>query len=140
MTLLELLKPELESLILEAKNALKEVRIVAVSQAWKVLQLAVAKIIQAIEVAAVGVAGKDKKAVAMEILSRFYDSVFIVVDIPFVPTLVEPIIHKYVKAFLMILVGSTIDAMVTTFKDTGVFPSKDSDPNAENVAPKISEK
>lgn len=139
MNLLEILKPEVESLIQEAKLALKEVRVVAVAQAWKILQLAVAKTIQAIEIAAVGVAGKDKKAVAIEILSKFYDTVFVVVDIPFVPTIVEPIIHKYVKSFLMILVGSTIDAMVTTFKDTGVFPTTTVDPEIDGTT-KISEK
>ena len=97
---------------------------VAVSQAWKLLQLAVVEIIQAIERIQPTLAGKDKKTVAMELLSTFYDSVFIVVDIPFVPNVLEPIIHRYVKSFLMILVSSTIDAMVTTFRQVGVFPVK----------------
>lgn len=107
------------------------------------MQLAVARTIQAIENAANGLTGKDKKAAAMELLSKFYDSVFIVVDIPFVPAIVEPIIHRYVKSFLMILVSSTIDAMVTTFRQTGIFvdprvtPSVD--PNVD-VTPKVSEK
>jgi hypothetical protein len=57
----------------------------------------------------------------MNLLSDFYDKVFLVVDIPVVPNLLEPIIHKYIKAFLMILVSATIDAMVTTFRNTGVF-------------------
>ena len=138
MNLIELLRPKLENLIQESKVALKEVKRVAVSQAWKILQLAVAEVIQAIELAANNVDGKDKKAAAMEILSKFYDSVFFIVDIPFVPNVFEPIIHKYVKSFLMILVGSTIDAMVTTFKNTGVF----ADTNAvdSNTVTKISEK
>lgn len=139
MSLVDLLKPELENLINESKVALREVKRVAIAQAWKVLQLAVARTIQAIEDAAIGLAGKDKKAAAMELLSRFYDSVFIVVDIPFVPTIVEPIIHKYVKSFLMVLVGSTIDAMVTTFRQTGVFVDPSVDPNVD-VTPKVSEK
>jgi hypothetical protein len=57
----------------------------------------------------------------MELLSNFYDKVFLVVDIPVVPNLLEPTIHKYVKTFLMILVSATIDAMVTTFRNTGIF-------------------
>lgn len=139
MSLVDLLKPELENLINESKVALNEVKRVAIAQAWKVLQLAIARTIQAIENTAVGLAGKDKKAAAMELLSKFYDSVFIAVDIPFVPTIVEPIIHKYVKSFLMLLVGSTIDAMVTTFRQTGVFVDPSVDPD-ENVIPKVSEK
>jgi hypothetical protein len=121
MNLAELLKPELENLIRESKTSLNEVRVVAINQAWKILQLAVANIIQKIELLAINETGKDKKAVAMDLLNNFYDKVFIVIDIPFIPPLVEPLIHKYVKTFLMILVGSTIDAMVTTFRETGVF-------------------
>jgi hypothetical protein len=124
MNLSEKLKPELEILIQEAKNGLGEVKRVAVSQAWKILQLVVARIIQTIEQNGSGIAGKDKKAAAMELIERFYNSVFVVIDIPFIPPLVEPIIHRYVKTFLMILVGSTIDAMVITFKDTGIFDNK----------------
>ena len=121
MNLSEALKPELEKLVNESKIALGEVKKVAVSQAWKMLQLAVVEIIQKIEYNGKNIAGKDKKTVAMELLSQFYDGVFIVVDIPFIPAVIESIIHKYVKTFLMTLVGSTIDAMVITFKNIGVF-------------------
>lgn len=117
----ELLKPELENLINQSKQALGEVKRVALDQAWKILQLAVANIIQKIETSGNGLAGKDKKTIALELLSQFYDSVFVIIDIPFVPPLIEPIIHKGVKSILMILVGSTIDAMVATFKNVGVF-------------------
>ena len=122
MSLKELLKPKVESLVQESQKALSEVKRVAVAQAWKILQLAVAEIIQTIEHTNPSLAGKDKKATAMELLSSFYDAVFVVVDIPFVPNILEPIIHRHVKSFLMILVSSTIDAMVTTFRQVGVFP------------------
>jgi hypothetical protein len=121
MKLAELLKPELENLINESKISLNEVKRVAIGQAWKILQLAIANIIQKIEVLSVDETGKDKKTVAMDLLNNFYDKVFTIIDIPFIPPLIEPLIHKYVKTFLMILVGSTIDAMVTTFRETGVF-------------------
>lgn len=121
MNLQEKLAPSLENLILESKNSLSNVKRVAVSEAWKILQLTVAKVVQLIENAAKDLSGKDKKALAMEILSRFYDGVFTIVDIPFVPSGLEFIIHKRVKGFLMLLVGSTIDAMVQTFKQTGIF-------------------
>lgn len=130
-TVKELVAVEVEKLISQAKLAINEVKIVALSQAWKILQLAVAGVIQVIEKTAEDMQGKDKKAIAMELLSKFYDSVFIVVDVPFVPNVLEPIIHKYVKNLLMILVSSTIDAMVTTFRNTGVFV----DPKTQQINP-----
>lgn len=140
-TVKELVTIEVEKLISQAKQSLNEVKVVAVAQAWKILQLAVASTVQVIENTATDLAGKDKKAIAMELLSKFYDSVFIVVDIPFVPNLVEPIIHKYVKSFLMILVSSTIDAMVTTFRHTGVFVDPDTKVNVfVDVKPRVSDK
>jgi len=117
----ELLKPEIENLVIQSKTALGEVKRVALAQAWKILQLTVVNVIQKIEANAPDLAGKDKKTVALSVLSSFYDKVFLIIDIPFVPTLVEPIIHNSVKSILMILVGSTIDAMVTTFRNTGIF-------------------
>lgn len=140
-TVKELVAVEVEKLINQAKQSLNEVKVVAVAQAWKILQLAVASIVQVIENTAADLAGKDKKAIAMELLSKFYDSVFVVVDIPFVPNLVEPIIHKYIKSFLMILVSSTIDAMVTTFRQTGVFVDPSTKVNMfVDVKPRVSDK
>lgn len=119
------LKALVDNLIVKAKESLGNVKDVALPQAWTLLQLMVAEIIQAIEANCPTLAGKDKKAIALTLLSSFYDSVFIVINIPFVPGFLQPIIHKYVKNLLMILVGATIDAMVTTFKNTGVFTTKD---------------
>lgn len=96
----------------------------ALDQAWKILQLTVAEIIQSIEINCPTLAGKDKKAIAMDLLSSFYDSVFVIVNIPFIPAFLQPIITKYVKSLLMVLVGATIDALVTTFKNTGIFNLK----------------
>ena len=121
--LLELLKPELENLINKSKETLGEVKRVALPQAWKILQLTIAEIIQKIEINGQNLAGKDKKTVALTLISQFYDKVFLIIDLPFVPSILEPIIHNSVKSLLMLLVGSTIDALVTTFKNTGVFPS-----------------
>jgi hypothetical protein len=140
-TVKEMVSIEVEKLIVQAKVSLNEIKVVALSQAWKILQLAVAGTVQIIENTATDLAGKDKKAIAMELLSKFYDSVFMVIDVPFVPNLVEPIIHRYVKSFLMILVSSTIDAMVTTFRNTGVFVDPSVKINAfVDVRPKISDK
>ena len=120
----DLIRQEVEKLIQSVQNSLQEVKRVAVSEAWKILQLATASIIQIIEKLGHDISSPDKKALAMELLNKFYDSVFLVVDIPVVPNLLEPIIHKYVKAFLMVLLGATIDALVTTFRNTGVFLKK----------------
>ena len=141
ITVKQLVKLEIDKLIIQAKLSLNEVKTVALAQAWRILQLAVASTIQVIENTALDLTGKDKKTMAMELLSEFYDKVFIIIDIPFVPNLVERIIHKYTKVFLMILVSSTIDAMVTTFRNTGVFVDRSIDTNAfMEVRPKISEK
>jgi hypothetical protein len=121
----ENLKVDLENLIQENQKILGEVKSVAIAQAWKILQLAVAKIVQSIENKSKSLAGKDKKEIAMSLLSQFYDAVFIAIDIPLVPSVAESIIHKYTKSFLMILVSSSIDAMVATFREIGIFPSKD---------------
>lgn len=120
----DLIRAEVDNLILNVKNSLAEVKRLAISEAWKILQLATASVIQIIEKLGHDISSSDKKALAMDLLNRFYDNVFIVVDIPVVPNVLEPIIHKYVKAFLMILVGATIDALVTTFRNTGVFLKK----------------
>lgn len=115
---------EVEKLILNVKNSLTTVKRLAVSEAWKILQLATASIIQIIEKLGHDISSPDKKTLAMDLISKFYDNVFSVIDVPVVPNFLEPIIHKYVKAFLMILISATIDALVTTFRNTGVFLKK----------------
>lgn len=105
----------------QSQNSLQNVKRVAITEAWKILQLTTASTIQVIEKVGADLSGPDKKTIAMNIISNFYDKVFLVVDVPLVPNILEPIIHKNVKAFLMMLVGVTIDALVTTFRETGVF-------------------
>ena len=121
---INLIKLEIEKLAVKTQESLGAVKSVAIAEAWKILQLAIAATIQVIETIGVDLSGPDKKALAMDIISSFYDKVFLVIDIPVVPNVLEPIIHKYVKQFLMILVSSSIDAMVTTFRNTGVFFNK----------------
>lgn len=125
MNMQENLKVLLDNLILNAKKNIRDAKNVALPQAWTLLQLMVAEIIQAIEVNCPTLVGRDKKELAMTFLSTFYDSVFVIVNVPFVPAFLQPIIHKYVKNLLMVLIGATIDAMVTTFRNTGIFIQKD---------------
>jgi ABC-type lipopolysaccharide export system ATPase subunit len=140
-TSIEQIKLEAEKLTNQTKESLKTVKVIALAQAWKILQLVVAAIIQIIEEIGADLSSPEKKLLAMDCVSKFYDSVFLVIDVPFVPNMIEPIIHKHVKSILMILVSSTIDAMVTTFRNAGVFV----DPSAKvnsilDVIPKVSEK
>jgi hypothetical protein len=122
----DLITAEVLSLIQKTKDSLGEVKRFAVAEAWKILQLAVASVIQIIEALGNDLSSPDKKQLAMDLLSQFYDNVFNVVDIPIVPNIIEPLLHKVIKSFLMILVSSSIDALVTTFRNTGVFLKKNS--------------
>jgi hypothetical protein len=117
----DLIRSEVEKLILSAQNSARVVKSFAIGEAWKVLQLATASVIQIIEAIGNDISSPEKKILAMDLLNKFYDRVFVVVDIPVVPNILEPVIHKYLKAFLMILVSASIDALVTTFRNTGVF-------------------
>jgi hypothetical protein len=121
----ELVLNQAETITNQAKESLKNLKTIALSEAWKLLQLATARIVQIIETVAADLAGKDKKTIALQYLNSFYNDVFVIVDIPFVPSLVEPIIHKYVKQLLMIMVSASIDATVTIFRQTGVFIRKE---------------
>lgn len=129
LTSKDLIRAEVEKLILSSKNSLEDVKRLAVAEAWKVLQLATASIIQIIEAIGNDISSPEKKALAMDLLNKFYDAVFVVVDIPVVPNILEPVIHRYVKAFLMVLVSASIDALVTTFRNTGVFLKKTQTPS-----------
>ena len=140
MSVKELVQVKVDLLVNQVKLSLKDLKTVAISEAWKILQLAVVEIIQQIEQSGSELKGKDKKALAMELLSKFYDSVFMIIDIPFVPNLIEPIIHRHVKSLLMILVGSTIDAMVTAFRQMGVFDDRVLIYPSVDSSPKVSDK
>jgi energy-coupling factor transporter ATP-binding protein EcfA2 len=125
----ELITNEVEKLVNQAKESLATVKKLAVNEAWKILQITTASVIQILEKTATELSGPEKKELAMTLISSFYDKVFTVVDIPMVPNILEPMIHKYVKGFLMILVSASIDAMVTTFRQVGVFIKKKIDQN-----------
>jgi hypothetical protein len=120
----ELILNEVEKLISRTKESYKDIKRFAIDQAWKLLQLAIASIIQIIEIIGRDLSSPQKKELAMSMISKFYDSLFLAVDIPVVPHIIEGYIHSYVKSFLMILVSSTIDSMVKIFREAGVFKPK----------------
>lgn len=124
MTTKELVVNEAEKLHQQLKENLQSVKRVALNEAWKSLQLVTASTVQIIESIAKNLEGQEKKDIAIEYINTFYDKAFLVVDLPFVPSLIEPIIHKYVKKILMIMVSASIDATVTIFRETGIFLKK----------------
>ena len=131
----------LENLVAKAKEILKNAKTVAMPQAWNVLQLATAEVIQNVEDNNPSLKGVDKKTLAMGMISKFYDQTFTIINFPFVPQVLQPIIQKYVKQILMILISATIDALVTTFRNSGIFvdPSFQTNPVLDNP-PKVSDK
>jgi hypothetical protein len=130
---------QINNIVESAKAILKQAQSVAVPQAWNLLQLAVADIVQQIQLTHPELKGSNKKEIAMNAVSNFYDQVFLIVEFPFVPKLLQPIIQRYVKQLLMILVDASIDAMVTTFKNTGIFNNPTVDKTVDNI-PKVSDK
>lgn len=120
----ELIYQEIQKLIEETKKSVGEVKKFALTEVWKVLQLLTATVIQLIETLGNDLSSPQKKQLALDLISSFYDQIFVYIDIPWVPSVIEPIIHSHVKSFLMLLVSSGIDAMVTTFRQIGVFKPK----------------
>jgi hypothetical protein len=131
----------IKALVDKAKAILQSVKEVAMPQAWNILQLATVDIIQSIENNNPTLKGSDKKTLAMTMISNFYDQVFTLVNFPFVPKLLQPIIQKYVKQLLMLLVSSSIDAFVITFRNNGIFidPSVVITPDVDKT-PSVSDK
>lgn len=132
---------DVSSIVDLAQKILQNSKNVAITQAWRVLQLAVAEVIQSIENNNPSLKGADKKTLAMTMISNFYDQVFKIVNFPFAPAFLQPIIQQYVKQLLMILVSASIDSLVAIFRQTGIFedPSNKVDPEID-AAPKISDK
>jgi hypothetical protein len=122
-----LITEEVEKLIDQQQKALGRFKKIAVAEAWKLLQSITASIIQIIEAIGKDLEGSEKKSLAMNFVSQFYDRVFIVIDIPYIPNFIQAYMHRYIKGFLMILVSSTIDSMVTIFRNTGIFLKKNTE-------------
>lgn len=120
---------ELQKVSIQAKESLAEVRRVALNEAWKTLNKLTNSCVYVMQVFGKDVAKTERKELVLKIVSDFYDGVFKVVDVPFVPQILESVLHSYVKKIVMIFVAASIDAAVDTFKDLGVF-SKDGTVNS----------
>ena len=117
----DLIRQEIANLIEESKKSLSEVKTFALSEVWKILQLLTAAVIQLIENLGNDLSSPEKKQLALELIGKFYDEIFKYIDVPWIPTPIETILHGYLKSIIMLLVDSAIDAMVTTFRQVGVF-------------------
>ena len=137
ITTKELIRQEIDKLIAETKKSFTEVKTFAIGEVWKILQLLTAVVIQLIETLGNDLSSPEKKQLALELISSFYDKIFTYIDIPWVPSVLEPIIHSHVKSFLMLLVSAGIDAMVTTFRQVGVFVKHKQNNNAGYQAASI---
>jgi hypothetical protein len=120
----DLIKTELANLINVTKTSLADIKTFALAEVWKILQLFTVAAIRLIENFGNELSGPKKKALALEAIGNFYDTIFLYIDVPWIPAPIESILRGYIKSVLMMLVGSAIDAMVTTFRQVGVFKPK----------------
>lgn len=96
---------------------------IPLSVAWSIIQTAMAASVLQIE-QSVGnsLAGADKKAQVMNVVSAAIDIVLGSISIPYIPNWVNSIISKYLKLFLMQIANGGIDSLVSVFNTTNVIP------------------
>lgn len=132
-TIKDMIKAELSNLIDATKNSFIDIKTFALAEVWKILQLFTVAVIRLIENFGNELSGPEKKDLAIEAIGNFYDVIFKYIDVPWIPTPIETILHGYLKIVLMMLVGSAIDALVTTFRQVGVFKPKTETVSAESL-------
>jgi hypothetical protein len=110
--------------VLEDNIPLNKIYKTTIGEAWSIIQDFSSKIVRKIEIIGKDLTGKEKKQIVLEVVSKFYDSTFVIVGIPLVPNFLEPIIHKYVKSVLMLMISKSIDLFVRIFKEVGIFNKK----------------
>ena len=71
MTTSDQVRAEIDKLIEASKKSLGEVKSFAIAEAWKILQLLTAAVIQVIENIATDLGGAEKKKLAMELINSF---------------------------------------------------------------------
>ena len=76
--------------------SLGEVKRLAIKEAWKVMQVVIGELVMLIEKIGTDLSSTEKKELAMNLLSGFYDSVFKAVDLPFIPNVFEPLFHEHI--------------------------------------------
>lgn len=118
----ELVQQELKKLVNRTKTQLNDIKVVALKQAWKILDDNITEVVLFLQQYATELSKPEKKAQAMLLMSDFYDNVFTIVEFPFVPKVLQPLTQKFVKKILLdFFVSSAIDSAVTTLKKTGIL-------------------
>lgn len=120
----QIIQSEIDKLILSTIESLNEVKTFTIGEVWRILQLLIATVIRLIENIGTDLSSPEKKSLAMSLITEFYDKVFTSIDIPMIPSLIESMLHGYVKQIILILVDSAIDSMVKTFREVGIFVQK----------------
>jgi hypothetical protein len=121
------LKERAQNLLNQLLSAVAEIKPlndlsdVTINQCSEILQLASAKVVLLIQSTCADLASPEKKELAMTIISDFYDQVFMVVEIPFIPKILQPIFQKLIKQILLLVVDGAINGLVTTFRNTGII-------------------
>ena len=142
--LAEILQNKLALLVESARTSLNNVQRVALFEAWKLLDEAIATVVITLQDFATNLSGPEKKAEAMSVISEFYDKVFTIVEFPFIPKILQPVVQSYVKKILMILVSAGIDSTVKILKAKGVLrpsnPTVEPTIDPEDVTPVVSDK
>lgn len=102
---------------------------VSLSAAWTIIQGTIAEVVLLIErEVGTSLSGPDKKAAAMAVISNVIDVVVVAVDIPFIPEIIEQQLDVVIKKILLIIASGSIDAIVTTFRVTGVISNTTTTP------------
>lgn len=126
--MLENLKPKIDEIIAEVQTELASLgdsAKVGLSAAWKIIQESIGKVVIAIqEQIGDSLSGPEKKQAALDYIGQVIDVVAKYIDLPYVPEWVEAILDKYLKMLLLQIASGSIDAIVSTFHTTGVFPPK----------------
>ena len=93
-----------------------------IKDAWRMVQDSIAKVVIIIE-KNIGsdMPGAEKKAIAMNVIEKVVDIVCALIDIPGIPRWIQSALYKYLKKFLLEVADGSIDAIVKTFRETGVF-------------------
>jgi len=111
----------LEARLEALKVPISKVERMAIGAAWRLMQIAIGEVVALLQAEFGDLSKPEKKAAAMTMLSKFFDVVVGVIQIPVIPQMLENWIARYMKALLMSFASGAIDAMVTTFWSQGVF-------------------
>ena len=93
----EIIRQEIEKVTQTTKESLAEIKVFAIAEVWRILQLLVALVIQLIENLANDLSSPEKKNLAMEVIEKFYDDIFVLVKVPFIPKIISTVIKGHIK-------------------------------------------